>query len=277
MFIDGKAIAEHIYSTVSRRVAALPFQPIFCDVLVGNDSASRQYVQLKKRIAEKVGMRFLSAEYPESISGSALAAEVRRLCTTPDLCGLIVQLPLPETVSKLEVLSAIQSDLDVDCLSQKNVGLFYQGRLSFVPPTPAAVLAVLDSVLRSDEQQRVCAVIGQGELVGRPVSYLLEARGWTVFRVTKDVQDPENIVRQADIVITATGVPKLVTASWVKPGAVVIDAGTAENEGSIVGDVDSSVADVASYISPTPGGVGPVTVAKLLENVLRVAELKVVK
>lgn len=272
MLIDGRALAKNIYNSLTKRVARLPFQPVFCDVLVGNDPASIQYVRMKARAAERLGIAFLHAEFPQSISESDLIEEITRLNTTPHLGGLIVQLPLPASCNRDIVLNAIDGRVDVDCLTHTNLNLFYSGKSILLPPTPAAVLAVLDSVLSPDATPH-CVVIGQGELVGRPVTYLLKARGWDVIEITTETLCPEQLASKADVIITATGRPGLLTKDWVKEGAIVIDAGTAENAGSIVGDVDSeAVASVASFLSPTPGGVGPVTIAKLLENVVLVAE-----
>ncbi len=272
MLIDGRSLAKKIYSSLTTRVASLPFQPVFCDVLVGNDPASVQYVRMKARAAERLGIAFLHAEFPQSISEVDLIQEITRLNTTPHLSGLIVQLPLPEWYSRDAILDAIDGRVDVDCLTRANLELFYAGKSALLPPTPAAVLAVLDSVLDPGATPH-CVVIGQGELVGRPVTYLLKARGWDVVEVTTETSYPAQRSSQADVIITATGKPGLLTRDWVKQGAIVIDAGTAENAGSIVGDVDSdTVASIASFLSPTPGGVGPVTIAKLLENVVLVAE-----
>lgn len=272
MLIDGRAIAKEIYESLTARVAGLPFRPVFCDVLVGADPASAQYVRMKAKTAERLGIAFLHAEFPETILEADLKQEIIRLSATSHLSGLIVQLPLPRSFNRAEILNVIDSRVDVDCLTSRNLELFYSGNAAFVPPTPAAVLAVLDSVYKPHLPAQ-CAVIGQGELVGGPVTYMLKQRGWGVSEITIETENPQQLTALADVIITATGRPSLVTAEWVKPGAVVIDAGTVENAGSIVGDVDGeSVAPMVSFLSSTPGGVGPVTIAKLLENVVLVAE-----
>jgi methylenetetrahydrofolate dehydrogenase (NADP+)/methenyltetrahydrofolate cyclohydrolase len=274
MRIDGRAIANKIYDDLKTRVARLPFQPVFCDVLVGDNVVSRQYVERKALAAEQLGIRFLRSEFPDTISQDALVENIRAVAATPELCGLIVQLPLPQNFTIRPVLDAIPVDIDVDYLNIKNLDLFYLGSATLTPPTPAAVLALLDSVL-SDATGKQFLVVGQGELVGRPVAYILRKRGLNV--VTADITTPlpEMLAKGADVIVTATGKPGLVTGEWVKSGAIVIDAGTAEQGGAVVGDVDlASVEPVASWVTPTPGGVGPVTVAKLLENVVMVAEAK---
>lgn len=274
MLIDGKAIAQSIYEDVATRVSRLPFKPIFCDVLIGEDPASVQYVQMKARKAEQLGFEFLQASFPSSVSEADIVARIGDMCRTPDMSGLIVQLPIPIGFNKDVLVNAISPEVDVDCLTQRNVALFYANQLSFIPPTPAAILAVLDSlpvVLRGAR----CVVVGRGELVGKPVTHLLKVRGAQVEVITRDTANPERVAAQAEVLISGVGQPGLITASWVNTGAIVIDAGTAESGGSVVGDVNAeSVQQKAAFLSPTPGGVGPITVAKLFWNVLQVAEAK---
>ncbi|MBL8031256.1 MAG: bifunctional 5,10-methylenetetrahydrofolate dehydrogenase/5,10-methenyltetrahydrofolate cyclohydrolase [Candidatus Doudnabacteria bacterium] len=275
MLIDGKAIAQTIYADIAARVAVLPFTPVFCDVLIGNDPASIQYVNMKAKRAEQLGFKFLRSDFPSFVPEADVLTRISEICHMPEVAGLIVQLPAPVGFNQSALVNAISPDIDVDCLTNVNSSLFYAGGLSFVPPTPAAVLAVLDSLTLPPEKLARCVVVGQGDLVGRPVSFLLRARDLEVEIITRETEHPERIARQADVLITAVGRPGLVTAEWVKPGAVLIDAGTAESGGSVVGDVDrASVGDIPAYFSPTPGGVGPVTIAKLFWNVLRVAERK---
>lgn len=279
MLIDGKTIAQTIYADITVRVAALPFRPVFCDVLIGDDPASIQYVHMKAKRAEQLGFQFLQASFPDSVAEADVVARIHDLCRMPEMSGLIVQLPTPEGFSKDALVNAISPEVDVDCLTMQNVALFYESRLPFVPPTPAAILAMLDTVSVGHSMQGVrCVVVGQGELVGKPIAYLLAARGAEVDVITRETVHPEHIAAQADVLITGVGRPGLVTAEWVKEGAIVIDAGTAESGGSVVGDVHAaSVQEKAAFLSPTPGGVGPITVAKLFWNVLQVAEAKGIK
>lgn len=275
MLIDGKAIAQKIYTDLASRIAKLPFQPIFCDVLVGDDPASVQYVAMKARVAERVGIKFLQAHIAETITQAELVLRIQELGRTKNLCGLIVQLPLPLKFNLLEVLSAIPPLIDVDCLNPENIDLFYSNKGKLMPPTASAVLAVLESV-EAHLSTKTVVVVGNGALVGRPVAHLLTLMGASVKVITSHTESPAVEASSADIIIAGVGKPKLITGDWVKPGAIVIDAGTSEDAGSIVGDVDvESVLNKTSYLSPTPGGVGPVTVAKLLENVVLVAEHKV--
>jgi methylenetetrahydrofolate dehydrogenase (NADP+)/methenyltetrahydrofolate cyclohydrolase len=275
MIIDGNAIAQKLKVKIKDDVGSLNFQPVFCDVLVGEDPVSAAYVNMKARACEEMGMKFLRAEYSSAISQRELESEIEKINLTPNLCGLIIQLPLPTGLNNTLVCNKIASNLDIDCLSQKNTELFYSGKLNFIPPTPGAVLEVLDN-LDLDLKNLKILMVGQGELVGRPVSFLLKQRGVNVQVADKTTKDAAALAKKSDVIITATGQANLITADWVKPGAVVIDAGAAELDGAITGDVDfESVKDIAGYITPVPGGVGPLTVTKLLQNVLDVARSKV--
>ena len=188
------------------------------------------------------------------------------------MCGLIVQLPLPEHLDRQAVLDAIDPKIDVDCTGKINTDLFYHGKAYVEFPTAAAVMEILDNS-NDNLAGKKCLVIGYGQLVGRPVSFLLEQRGLKVDVARSKTENILELMKEADVIVSAVGKPKLVAGDKIKPGCIVIDAGTAESDGGIVGDVDfETVKDVAGFVSPVPGGVGPVTVAKLLFNVLKVAK-----
>src|SRR3989344_8214743 len=275
--IDGRKIASGIINQLKIEVAALPFQPVFCDVLVGNDPVSAQYVDLKAKKARACGIKFLRADFPDSISADGLAEEIKKLNRTENMCGLIVQLPLPKGLNKRPVLDSIAPEIDVDCIGQEVNAKFYGGDLSITPPTAAAVMFMLDS-LKMDLAQKNILVVGQGELVGKPVSFLLRHRGLKINVADINTKNPGELMLAADIIISAVGKAKLITGEKIKPGSVVIDAGTSEDGNAIVGDVDfESAKDVASAITPVPGGVGPVTVAMLLSNVVKVAKARSMK
>ena len=269
--IEGRKIASQIIDELKSEVAALPFKPVFCDILVGNDPVSAQYVNLKAKKAGEAGMEFLRANFNAGITTQELVNEIKKLNQTSRMAGLIVQLPLPENLDRRQVLDTIDFSIDVDCMGSKRSAEFYNGNLEIVPPTSAAVMTIIDS-LNVDLSISVIAVVGKGELVGKPVKFLLEQRGLKVSLIDRSTPNPEEVMRQADVIISATGKPKLIKGNMLKPGSVVIDAGTAEDGGQIVGDVDlESVKEVAGFVSPVPGGVGPVTVACLLQNVLKAA------
>lgn len=270
--IDGKKIAQKILAELKEEVAALPFQPVFCDVLVGNNPVSAQYVRMKGKMAERIGMRFRKAEFPATITTKELTKEISSLNLEPYMSGLIVQLPLPTHIDKKTILNAIDPRIDVDCIGETNSNLFYSGKTYLKFPTAAAIMVILDSVGVELKGKKVL-VIGRGELVGRPVSFLLRQKGLNVRLAHSSTGDLPALIKTADVIISATGRSRLIKGDMIKPGSIVIDAGTSEQNGSIVGDVDlASVEKVSGLISPVPGGVGPVTVAMLLKNVLIVAK-----
>ncbi len=269
--IDGKKIRDTILERLTAEVSALPFQPVFSDVLVGDNPVSAQYVRMKGKTAERIGISFRHANYPETITTDELVAELGMLGREPNMCGLIVQLPLPKTFDTKHVLDAIDPRIDVDSTGDINTRRFYNGEESFGFPTAMAVMTILDS-LDLPLTEKKFLVVGQGALVGKPVAYLLKKRGYHVDIAEKETKNTNELIANADVIITATGVAKLIRGDMIKQGSVIIDAGTSESKGGIVGDVDfESVESIAGFVSPVPGGVGPVTVAMLLSNVVAVA------
>lgn len=275
--INGRQIRDTILGTLFARVRALPFAPVFCDILVGANEMSAQYVRMKERTAESLGIKVLSAVYPESITTEELIAEIKRIAETPNMSGLIVQLPLPEHIDTSRVLDAVPSAIDVDAIGSVASAQFYRNEPTFLFPTAAAVLALLDSQ-NLDLSAKKMVIAGRGVLVGRPVEHLLKARGLDVRSVDSSTPNPEEMFKSADVVITGTGVGNFIRGSMLKPGVVVIDAGTSEAGDGVTGDVDrASIEPVAAALSPVPGGVGPVTVAMLMQNVVIAAERQAAK
>ncbi len=273
--IDGRKLREEILSKIKKEVALLSFVPIFCDVLVGNDPGSMQYVKMKAKTAESVGIKFHSADFLESITTDELVKQIQILNQIPDMCGIIVQLPLPEHIDKQSVFDSIDPKLDVDCLGKVASDRFYSGDISIGFPTALSCMSLLDSV-GLDLKDKNIAVLGQGMLVGKPVAALLNFRNISPVLVRSKTENKEKIIKEADVVISGMGHGKYLTGDMIKQGVVLIDAGTSESSGGIVGDVDlESVKSVAGYVSPVPGGVGPVTVAMLLNNVLTVAKRRI--
>ncbi|KKR41520.1 MAG: Bifunctional protein FolD [Candidatus Nomurabacteria bacterium GW2011_GWF2_40_12] len=274
--IDGRKIRDEILEKVKEEVALLPFKPIFCDVLVGEDLSSVQYVQMKERTAEAVGISFYQANFPESITTDDLVREINVLNNMKDMCGIIVQLPLPKHIDRGRVLNSIDSHLDVDCLGKTASEKFYMNyeeKSDLAFPTALACVNILES-LDFDLKNKKIVVLGQGMLVGKPVTSLLHHKNLHPIPISSQTENKEELIKQADIIISGLGKGKFITGDMIKEGVVLIDAGTSEIESSIVGDVDlESVKGVAGYVSPVPGGVGPVTVAMLLNNVLTVAKL----
>lgn len=270
--IDGRKIRDQILGDLFTRVQALPSTPVFCDVVVGESEASLQYVRMKERIARSLGIEVLSANYPETITTEELVAEILRISATPRMAGLIVQLPLPAHINIQEVLDAVPVSIDVDAIGREATNLFYADQPQFIFPTAAAILTVLDT-LKLDLSGKHIVVLGKGILVGKPVAHLLTRRGFRVTSVDSSTPNPERLIADADVLISGIGVANFVKGSMLKSGVVVIDAGTSEAGDAISGDVETeSVANVASVVSPVPGGVGPVTVAMLMKNVVISAE-----
>lgn len=272
--IDGKKIQEEIFSEIKKEVSQLSFKPIFCDVLVGDNSVSSQYVEMKKKKAEAVGFEFHHANFKENISTQDLIKEIEILNNTSNMCGIIVQLPLPESINREAVLNAIRPELDVDCLGTIANNKFYKGETDFGLPTALACMKLLNSLKLNLEGKNI-VVLGQGDLVGKPITALLKFRGFNPIAITSETENKKEIIKNADVIISGMGQGKYITGDMIKKGVILIDAGTSETNNSIVGDVDfDSVKDMASFISPVPGGVGPVTIAMLFNNVLNVAKGK---
>lgn len=280
--IDGKAVAADIRQQVATDVAAFQAQtgitPHLAAVLVGEDPASAVYVRNKQNACAKAGLKSTLHKLPADTSQEQLLQLVRDLNGNRDVHGILVQLPLPKHIHEQAVLDAVTPLKDVDCFHAENVGLMVQGRPRFLPCTPHGVQQLLlASATQVDGAHAV--VLGRSEIVGKPMSMMLVQRGAaanaTVTICHSRTRDLHALVRQADIVIAAIGQPKFVTADMIKPGAVVIDVGINRVGEELVGDVDfDGVKEVASAITPVPGGVGPMTIAMLLRNTLTAAKLQ---
>ncbi|MFZ3023249.1 bifunctional methylenetetrahydrofolate dehydrogenase/methenyltetrahydrofolate cyclohydrolase FolD [Pseudomonas sp.] len=276
--IDGKAVAAQVVAEVRDEVSALRVQgiePALAVVLVGDDPASHVYVRNKVLRAEEVGIRSLEHRLPADCSAEQLLAVVAALNTDATVNGILVQLPLPAHIDENRVLQAIDPAKDVDGFHSENVGGLSQGRPVLTPCTPAGCMRLLKQTC-GDLRGKHAVVIGRSNIVGKPMAALLLQADCTVTVVHSRSLNPQALCRQADIVIAAVGRPRMIDASWIKPGAVVIDVGInrIEEDGKsrLVGDVDfASVAAVASAITPVPGGVGPMTIALLMQNTLTAA------
>ena len=281
--IDGKAIAADLRSAlageVSKFVEATQVQPHLAALLVGEDPASAVYVRNKQKACDKTGIRSTLHRLPAEITEDGLLALIRQLNNDPTVHGILVQLPLPGHIQEQVVLDVVTPLKDVDCFHPENVGLMVQGRPRFLPCTPHGVQQLL---LTSGTQVAGAhaVVLGRSEIVGKPMAMMLVQRGEaadaTVTVCHSRTKGLAEITRQADIIVAAIGQPRFVTADMVKPGAVVIDVGINRVDEKLVGDVDyEAVAEVASAITPVPGGVGPMTIAMLLQNTLAAARISV--
>jgi methylenetetrahydrofolate dehydrogenase (NADP+)/methenyltetrahydrofolate cyclohydrolase len=274
--IDGKALAARLQEAVATRVAVLQARgvtPGLAVVLVGNDTASAIYVRNKVRACESAGLRSFFTHLPEDTSRATLLARVAELNADPAVHGILVQLPLPRHLDAREVVDAIAFAKDVDGLQATNAGLTLMGRPHFRSCTPYGVMMMLESI-HYPLQGCNAVVIGRSNMVGKPMAMLLLSANATVTMCHSATRDLAAITRRADVLVAAAGRRNLVTADMVKPGAVVIDVGTNRTpEGKLAGDVDfAGVREVAGWISPVPGGVGPMTVAMLLVNTVEAAE-----
>jgi methylenetetrahydrofolate dehydrogenase (NADP+)/methenyltetrahydrofolate cyclohydrolase len=280
--LDGKAIAAQIRSEIAERVKALVergVQPGIAAVLVGDDEGSRMYLGSKHKACADVGMRSEQLDLPGYVTEGELLATVRRLNRDPEIHGIIVQLPIPKHISELAVQTTIDPSKDVDGLHPLNVGLMVRGDPSFPPATPYGIVELL---LRSgvELEGAEVVVVGYGELVGAPLSIML-AQDWMRGNATVTIchvktRDLSTHTRRADILVAAAGQPEMITADMVKPGAVVVDVGVHRTERGLVGDVRfDDVKEVASAITPVPGGVGPMTTAMLLLNTVSAAEAQI--
>lgn len=284
--IDGRKVSAEIKMEISAKVAERKQQgkkvPHLAIILVGDDGASQSYVDFKVKACKEVGFHYTMMRFADTISEDKLMKHIDQVNRDEDVDGFIVQLPLPPHISVEHITEKIRPDKDVDGFTNRNFGSIVSKNPLLLPATPFGVIELLKRYEITTEGKN-CVVIGASRLVGAPLSMMLVEHGRaTVTVCNKFTKDLANFTRQADILIVAVGKPGLVTADMVKEGAVVIDVGTTRVEGpqfkngyALKGDVDfSSVAPKCSFITPVPGGVGPMTIASLLLNTLRATELR---
>ena len=265
--IDGKTIAKNLREEIALQIAAHSIKPHLAVVLAGDDEASLIYDRNKQKAALAMGMDCEIFHLPDTTSEAELLALVDKLNEDKKVNGIIVQLPLPRHINQLSVLSRIKPEKDVDGFSPVNAGLLQEkSPNAIVAATPKGILYLLQKVCGSLSGKKA-VVIGRSNIVGRPLAALLLNHDCTVTVVHSKTPDIAHETRQADIVIAACGCPKLVKADWIKDGAVLIDVGINRIDGKLCGDIDfDDVKSKASYITPVPGGVGPMTIAMLLSN-----------
>ena len=277
--IDGKKVSAEVKETVRQQTLQLKndynITPGLAVVIVGDDPASRVYVNNKKKACEVVG--FKSEEYalPAETTQEELLDLVKKLNTKEDINGILVQLPLPKHLDDKAVIEAIDPKKDVDAFHAVNVGKIMLGEYDFLPCTPAGVMEMLHSYGISVEG-RECVVIGRSNIVGKPMGMLLLHENGTVTICHSRTKNLAEVCRRADILVAAVGIPKFVKADMVKDGAVVIDVGMDRDEnGKLCGDVDfENVKEKCSFITPVPGGVGPMTISTLMKNTLKACKLQ---
>ena len=277
VIIDGKAVSQQTREKIAVETKELKektgITPGLAVVIVGDDPASRVYVNNKKKACAEVG--FYSEEHALSAETTQeeLVKLVKELNSREEIDGILVQLPLPKPIDEKAVIEAISPKKDVDAFHEQNVGKIMIGNYSFLPCTPAGIVELIDSI-GVDVTGKECVVIGRSNIVGKPMAMLMLHKNATVTICHSRTKNLPEVCRRADILIAAVGIAKFVKADMVKPGAIVIDVGMDRDEnGKLCGDVDfESVKEVAGYLTPVPGGVGPMTISMLMKNTLTAAK-----
>jgi methylenetetrahydrofolate dehydrogenase (NADP+) / methenyltetrahydrofolate cyclohydrolase len=270
--IDGKLIAANIKDEVKKNINALKEDKTTISlavILVGEDKASKIYVENKKKACEFVGIHSISYELDKNIDKIELLNLIKKLNEDKDINGILVQLPLPSHINEEEVLLAIKPEKDVDCFNPHNVGLLALGKPKLKPCTPAGIVDILKHSNVSIES-KICVVVGRSNIVGKPMAQLLLQEDATVIICHSKTKNLKELCKKADILICAIGKANFITSDMIKEDAVVIDVGMNRDEnGKLCGDVDfKNVLEVCCKITPVPGGVGPMTIAKLMQNCL---------
>ncbi|KFZ43136.1 bifunctional methylenetetrahydrofolate dehydrogenase/methenyltetrahydrofolate cyclohydrolase FolD [Anoxybacillus flavithermus] len=273
--INGFELAKEKRAQLAKEVEQLKQQgiePALAVILVGDHPASQSYVKAKQKACEEIGIRSILLTFPNDISEAFLLEQIARLNEDRSVHGILVQLPLPPQINELHVIEAIAPEKDVDGFHPLNIGRMMTGQQTFLPCTPYGILYMVQS-LQVDIAGKHVVVVGRSNIVGKPVGQLFLREHATVTYCHSRTNDLEAITRQADILIVAVGKPKLITSQYVKEGAIVIDVGVNRLEnGKLCGDVDfDDVKQIASYITPVPKGVGPMTITMLLHNTVQAA------
>jgi methylenetetrahydrofolate dehydrogenase (NADP+)/methenyltetrahydrofolate cyclohydrolase len=274
--IDGKAISIEIRQELKHKVIAFEelfgFKPGLAVIIVGTDPASKVYVNNKRKACEEIGYNSFVYELPENTSESELLELIDQLNAREDIHGILAQLPLPKHINEDKVINTISPEKDVDSFHPQNVGKLMLGEPSFMPCTPAGVMELLKRS-NIDITGKECVIVGRSNIVGKPMAMLLLQANGTVTVCHSKTKDLKEVCRRADILVVAIGKPKFITADMVKEGVVVIDVGINRLEnGKLCGDVDfNNVENIASAITPVPGGCGPMTIAMLMKNTFEAA------
>ena len=275
--MDGKALSAKVRSSILAETEELKKKgvtPGLAVIIVGNDPASEIYVRNKEKACAECG--FYSEKYalPAETTQEELLGLIGQLNQSPQISGILCQMPVPDHISEQAVIDAIDPKKDVDAFHPVNVGKIMVGNFDFVPCTPAGVMELLDEY-QIDPKGKECVVVGRSNIVGKPMSMLLLHRHGTVTMCHSRTQHLDEVCRRADILVAAVGKAGFITPDMVKDGAVVIDVGINRNtEGKVCGDVDPAVMEKASYMTPVPGGAGPMTITMLMKNTLKAAKIQ---
>lgn len=267
--IDGKELSEKIINGLGKKIKSRRLKLKLAVISVGKNPASLLFVNQKKKACQKIGIGFKFYQFDKKISSSKLKKEIRKSAGKIDNSGIVIQLPLPQKFLAEDFLNLIPEEKDIDVLSEKSLGKFYQGVLNISPPTVEGISRLFKKY-KIELRGKNIVVVGAGKLVGFPLAIKLLKEKATLSVLNEFTKDTPFFTKKADIIISAVGKPNLLKGNMVKRGVIIIDAGTIVKRGKLAGDVDyKSVSKKASYISPVPGGVGPMTVACLLENLLK--------
>lgn len=267
--LNGKKISEKISANLEKEIKRSNLKLRLAVIQVSENAVSQIFISQKEKACQKTGIAFKLYKFPAKINCEELKKGIIRIVKNPINSGVIIQLPLPQKFFPEEFLNLIPKEKDVDCLSEKSLGKFYQGTLEILPPTVNGILSLLKNYKIKVMGKNV-VVIGAGRLVGFPLAVQLLKEKATLLVLNEFTRDAPSFIKKADILISGVGKPGLIKGRMVKKGVVIIDAGTILKKGELVGDVDfKNVSKKASYITPVPGGVGPMTVAYLLENLVK--------
>ena len=267
MIIDGKKIAEDIREVLKEEIAVLGHAPTLSLVVVGEDPVIESFIRIKKRFAEEIGVHIEEHRFSDTIDTDTLLGKIEELSLDPSVHGIVVQLPLPQSIDSEAILGALPSEKDVDVISHEGMMLFESGDSHILPPVVGAVKEILDRGGVSLENKKV-VVVGQGRLVGRPVEIWFKNLGLETTVLTRTNMDMFLDIKEADILVLGAGSPSLIKPDMIKQGVAILDAGTSEEKGKLAGDADPACAEKSSVFTPVPGGIGPITVAILFSNLL---------
>lgn len=272
--LSGKEFAENIVERLKEEASFLSESPGMAAILIGNSKASKMYVELKEKVATEIGIQFLPYEFPEKVSQKDIIALIETLNKDEGVQGILVQLPLPKSFDKEKILSAIDPRKDVDGLHAENQKLFLERHARYWCPFPRAIMTLLEST-GEDFHGKQAALLVNSSGLGKTLEKSLAEKGVQTHTVSAgELENKRAIIASSDIVISALGIPECITEDYVKPGAILIDGGIERVGDTVKGDMHPSVRDKAGYLTPVPGGVGPLTIAHLMENVVFSSERK---
>ena len=274
MIMDGKSLKNEILSVLAEEVKALDKVPTLCVIQVGDDEASNVYINQKRKMCNDIGYNFIHEKYDDSITEDELLKNIERFNSNDNIDAILVQMPLPSGINEKSIQNAVNKYKDVDGLNDSNIVDLISGKSSLYPCTACGVISLLDKYGVILEGSNV-VIVGRSSLVGMPLFHMLENRNATVTLCHSKTRSLQSITKNADIIISATGVKGLIKEDMVNNNAVVVDVGITRENGKLYGDVDfDSVSKKASLITPVPGGVGPMTIASLAQNVLKAYKMQ---